>query len=229
MNKPERILSEIRNETEAIILFTSLTGKDSILLTYYCAKLFKHVECVFMYVVKDLQFVRKYQAYFEERYKNLHYMHIPHFCLGSYIKTGYMGIKQDAKQKKYTLSHVNDLVIEKTGIKWTCFGMKQNDSLNRRLQLRTYEQSAINRASKKVYPLSELSNSQVSGLIEINHLPRPLIIDNNRSQGESIRDPHYLLWLQSNYPDDLLRTFEAFPLTRNLIYQHEQETIENRT
>jgi sulfate adenylyltransferase subunit 2 len=223
MNKIQSILSDVRKETSSIILFSSITGKDSIILTHYCAQIFLRVICVYMYVVKGLQHIKKHQLYFENRFSNLEYLHVPHFCLGSYIKAGYMGITQDEKQKNYNLSQLNELIIEKTKIEWICFGMKQNDSLNRRLQLRGYEKNAINRINKKVYPLSEFTNKEVLGLIEINHLPRPIIRDNNRSQGESINDINYLLWLQENYPNDLLLTFETFPATRELIYKHERE------
>ncbi|OPZ96304.1 MAG: hypothetical protein BWY70_01794 [Bacteroidetes bacterium ADurb.Bin408] len=224
MNRPEYILNEVRKETDSVILFTSLTGKDSILLTYYCAQIFARVVCVYMYVVKGLSYALKYQKYFEGRFTNLNYLHVPHFALASYIKSGYMGIASDTKQKRITLAQLNDLVIEKTGIKWTIFGMKQNDSLNRRLQLRGYELNAICRKSNKVYPLSELSNKQVCDLIELNRLPRPLKFDSGRSQGESVRDINYLLWLQKSYPEDLLKVFRTFPATRQLIYQHEHKT-----
>lgn len=226
MNKPQSILSEVRKETDSIILFTSLTGKDSILLTYYCAQIFTRVVCVYMYVVKGLQFIKKHQAYYENRFSNLEFLHVPHYCLASYIKAGYMGIAQDEKQRNYNLSQLNEIIIQKTGITWTCYGMKQNDSLNRRLQFRGYEQNSINRTNKKVYPLSELTNKEVLGLININHLPAPIKRDNNRSQGESITDIDYLLWLQDNSPDDLLLTFETFPATRELMYKHEQRKTE---
>lgn len=222
MNKPLAILQEVRKETDSIILFTSLTGKDSILLTYYTARVFSRVVCVYMYIVKDLQHVVKYQTYFENRFQNVQYMHVPHYVLASHIKVGFMGMGQDKKQKNYSLAQLTELVIEKTKIEWSCFGMKQNDSLNRRLQLRTYEENAICRKSKKVYPLSELSNKEVIGLIDINRLPKPIKYNNRPSQGQDIDDIYYLLWLREYYPEDLLKTFETYPGTRELIYRHEQ-------
>ena len=104
MNRPEYILNEVRKETDSVILFTSLTGKDSILLTHYCAQIFARVVCVYMYVVKGLSYALKYQKYFEGRFTNLNYLHVPHFALASYIKNGYMGIASDTKQKRITLA-----------------------------------------------------------------------------------------------------------------------------
>lgn len=215
-------MNEVRKETDSIILFTSLTGKDSILLTYLSALTFIRVVCVYMYIVKDLQHVLKFQHYFENRFDNIKYLHVPHHVLASHIKVGFMGMAQDKKQKNYSLAGLNALVIEKTKIDWTCYGMKQNDSLNRRLQLRGYEQNAICRKSKKVYPLSELTNKEVLGLIDIYHLPKPIKYSNRPSQGQDIDDINYLLWLQNNYPEYLLKTFEIYPGTRELLYKHEQ-------
>jgi 3'-phosphoadenosine 5'-phosphosulfate sulfotransferase (PAPS reductase)/FAD synthetase len=226
MNKPVAILQKVRQETDSLILFTSLTGKDSILLTYYAAQIFTRVVCVYMYIVKDLRHVLKYQAYFENRFEHVHYIHVPHYVLASHIKVGFLGMSQDKKQKNYSLAQLNTMVCEKVKIDWTCFGMKQNDSMNRRLQLRGYEDNAICRKSKKVYPLSELTNKQVLGLIDINHLPKPIKYNNRPSQGQDIDDIKYLLWLQNYYPADLLKTFEVYPGTRELIYRYEQRKTE---
>lgn len=219
MNKIESVLNEIRKETDEIILFTSLTGKDSILLTYFCALIFKRVVCVYEYVVKDLQHVQKWQKYFENRFPNIEYLHVPHYCLGSYIKTGYLGIAQDKTQRLYTLAQLNNLIIEKTGIKWTCFGMKQCDSLNRRLQLKRYEGEAICRETRKVYPLSSITNRQILSLLDLYRLPKPIKYNNKPSQGQDIHDIDYLSWLLENHPDDLNRTIATFPLTKLILYE----------
>lgn len=214
MNKPEYILNEIRKETDSVILFSSLTGKDSILLTHYCAKTFDHVVSVFMYVVKDLDHVAKYQKFFESNYPNITFYHVPHFTLSWHIRRGFMGIKKDPEQKKYQLADIDQAMREKTGVQWSVYGMKQFDGLNRRLQLRQYELSAICRKSQKVYPLSELSNNQVLSLITLNKLPMPVLYNSDRSQSQDIADPQYLAWLFNNYPSDLEKTFEAFPGTK---------------
>ncbi len=224
MNRPQEILNQVRKETDSIILFTSLTGKDSILLTYYCAEIFNHVVCVYEYVVKGLQHVLKHQIYFENKYPHLKYIHVPHYCLGSWIKGGYMGIAQEKSQKNYTLAQLDEMIRVKVGIDWSAYGMRMNDSLNRRLQLGGYEQNAICRATRKVYPLSELTTKEVLGLIELNRLPRPIKYNDRPSQGQDIDDINYLLYLRDNYPNDLLITFETFPATRQLIYEYERKT-----
>ena len=222
MNKIEYILSEVRKETDSVILFSSLTGKDSILLTHYCAEIFNKVESVYMYLVKDLDHVNKYQRYFERRYGNIEFHQVPHFTKSWHIRTGFLGIKKDKNQKKYQLRDIDELMREKTGINWSVYGMKQSDCLNRRVQLRQYKLSAICEQSQKVYPLSEFTNNQVLQLIEKNNLPLPISYNNDRSQSQDINDIDYLIWLYNNYPNDLLKTFEAYPGTRQKVYEWQE-------
>lgn len=221
MNKIESILYEIRKDTDTVILFSSITGKDSILLKHYCSQIFKRVICVYMYMIKDFTFIKKYQRYFETRYSNLEFMQIPHYVLSNIIKNGLYGVKKE-KQKQYTLYELNELVRENIGIQWTIYGMKQNDSLNRRLQLQKYEH-AIYRKTKKCYPLSEFSNKQVLSLIELNNLPKPISYNKDLSSGDDISDPQYLMWLYENYPSDLEKVFTQFPGTKITFYEQAQK------
>jgi sulfate adenylyltransferase subunit 2 len=227
MNKIEEILQEVRKETDSVMLFSSVTGKDSILLTHYCSIIFKKVICVFMYIISDLSFIEKYKKYFQTKYKNIEYIDIPHYALSSYIKYGHYGLKADPKQRQYNLHQLTEFIRGKTSIEWVVFGMKQNDSLNRRLQLQKYENQAICRKTKKVYPLSIFTNQQVLSLIKKNSLPLPVKYNNDRSSGDDISDPDYLSWLYNNYPADLERCFEQFPATKIMFYEQCQkaETI----
>lgn len=222
MNRIETILSKVRDETDTIILFSSVVGKDSILLTHYCCQMFTKVVSVYMYIVPGLSYIEKHKNYFKGRYSNIIYYDIPHYALTTYIRTGYMGIKKDSKQRKYNLATLTEMVREKTGVQWVVLGMKQNDSLNRRLQLRQYEDQAICRESFKAYPLSEFSNKIVLGLIDHLSLPTPIHYNNDRSQGEDISDPEYIKWLYENYPEDLKLVFQYFPMTKNFIYHGEE-------
>jgi 3'-phosphoadenosine 5'-phosphosulfate sulfotransferase (PAPS reductase)/FAD synthetase len=137
-----------------------------------------------------------------------------------------MGVKKEPTQKKYNLYELTELVRQNTGIKWVVLGMKQNDSLNRRLQFKQYEDQAICRKTNKVYPLSQFTNHQVLGLIELNKLPKPVHYNNDRSSGDDISDPDYIMWLYENYPEDLEKCFNQFPATKNIFYEKtSSETI----
>lgn len=221
------IIKAVRNQTDSIILFHSATGKDSIMLADVCFDHFNNVQLVYMYFVPGLTHIQKYIQYTEIKY-NTTFLQVPHYALGSYIKTGYMGIKKDEKQKKYNLSDIAEQVKVKTGIDWVMMGFKMADGLNRRLMLRGYEMNSINQNNKKVYPLSEWKNNQVLQYIENKQLLQPLKYNNLRSQDQDISNIEYLKWLENNYPEDLELTFKYFPSCRQKLYEYRyQETREN--
>lgn len=221
MNNAEKILRTVRQETDDVILFSSILGKDSILLTHYCSLIFRKVTVVFMYIVKDLDHVMKYQRFFERRYPNIKYLNLPHYCISSFVKVGYLGLRKDPKQKAYTLANIDQIARDQTGLRWSVYGMKKSDSMNRRLQLNGYP-DGICHASNKVYPLKDMTNKQVIGLIDYYRLPKPVTyVEYGQSSGEDLENPNYLNWLYENYPEDLRKTFEAFPGTKTIFYESE--------
>ncbi len=217
------ILNKIRKETDTIILFSSITGKDSILLTHYCCEVFKRVVSVYMYIVKDLEHVKKYQSYFESRYKNIEYIQVPHFSLSSHIHSGFHGIKQDKTIKKVTLDDLIQQVRAKTGIEWVCLGMKKYDSIQRRFELKELEDEAINRLSKRVYPLTNLSNKAVVEAIRINRLPLPVFYNSDNSQCVEINNKQFIGYLYEKWPKDLEKVFNQYPGSKHLLYEYLQE------
>jgi sulfate adenylyltransferase subunit 2 len=66
-------------------------------------------------------------------YPRAEFMQIPHYALFGYIKTGYMGMAQNPKQREYSLSVLTETVRKRTGVEWACYGFKQADGMNRRL------------------------------------------------------------------------------------------------
>ncbi len=219
MYKTDDILTEIRKQTDEVILFTSITGKDSILLTHLCSQKFNKVYCVFMYIVDKLEHIARYQRFFENNYSNLKYYHIPHFTLSWYIKSGYLGIQQDKSQKKYQLGELDKMMKEKIGCSWSVYGMKRSDGLNRNLQLSNYPMHGICRASKKAYPLADYNNHQVEQLISHYNLPAAIKYNNDRSQSVELSDPGFLNFLYEKYPSDLEKIFIQFPGVKHKFYQ----------
>ncbi len=222
MLKAKEVIREIADE-KRVILFHSASGKDSIALAHMLSELFEEVLCVYMYIVPNLNHINRYINYAINKYSNLKFIQVPHFALYSYLKTGYLGCRQNEKLKKYTFADITDMIREKYNIEWACYGFKQSDSMNRRLMLRTYEISAINRKTKKVYPLSEYKNKDVLEYIQKNNLIAPESYGNAQSSGTNITDINYLLFLKKNYPDDLKRVIEMFPLVERLIFEYNYE------
>ena len=217
LKRAREIIDDVSKETDSILLFHSLSGKDSIVLLDLCYNKFKRVIVVFMYLVKDLEHIMRYYNYAKAKYPNIEFVQVPHYALFNYIKTGYMGIKQNTKQRQWTLSDITDKLREKIGVEWACYGFKQSDSLNRRLMLRSYTdgKEAINWKTKKFYPLSTYKNKEIMDFILDHRLKNPEVCGTNKqSSGVDIEDIEYQKYLKELYPSDLEKIYKVFPMAR---------------
>lgn len=223
----------IAKETDEIILFHSLSGKDSIAMLDLCYPHFKRIVCVYMYVVKDLEHIMRYYRWAKQKYPNIEFLQVPHYGVYSYIKAGFMGCKKNPKQRLWNLSDITEKVRQHTGIEWVCCGFKQSDSLNRRLMLRSYNKvyedgtpslEAINWESKKFYPLSTYKNGDVLDYIAYNHLKEPETYGGKgQSVGTDITGFVYLDYLRQNFPNDLEKIFKEYPMTRIVLLDADKE------
>ena len=231
LDKAFIIADEIARTTDEVVLFHSASGKDSIALLDILSPRFKRVVCVFMYIVKDLEHNNRYISYARAKYANCEFIQVPHFALFSYIKYGYMGHWSNPDQKLYSMADITESVRERTGIQWACFGFKQSDSLNRRCMLRSYNEhaekpigrmEAINDKTKKFYPLSHYKNRDVIEYIEKNGLIRPEVFGENiQSNGESISNVEFLLFLRREFPRDLRKLTTEFPDCERILFEYD--------
>lgn len=224
LNSAQQVIEQIAQKTNKVILFHSMSGKDSIALLHLLYPHFDQITCVFMYVVKDLEHIARYMHYINKKYPKARIIQIPHFAVFSYIKTGHLGHKQNEKQRLYNLSDLTDNIREKTAIEWAFFGFKQSDSMNRRVMLRTYQEQAINEKNKKVYPLSSYKNSDIIEYIKAEKLITPEKYGNSQSSGTDINDLNYLLFLRNHFPNDLKKVIAEFPLVERKLYEYDYET-----
>lgn len=173
-----------------------------------------------MYIVKDLVHIKKYIDWAKGKYPGTEFLELPHYALSSYIKTGYMGIKKDITQKLYSLADINERARLMVQTEWSIYGFKQSDSMNRRLMLRTYEESIINNHTKKAYPLSEWRNKDVVKYIQMKRLINPIVYGPAQSQGTAIDDKAFVLWCYKNYPSDYKKIIQAFPEAEVIVFEH---------
>lgn len=230
LERAKEIIDDVAKETDSIILFHSLSGKDSLVLLDLLYPKFKRIVCVFMYIIKDLEHINQYYMYAKAKYPNIEFVQVPHYAYFNYVKHGFMGIKKNPKQREYRLTDIAEKVKERTGIEWVCCGFKQSDSLNRRLMLRSYTDGkmAISWKTKKFYPLSTYKNRDIIAYIERYNLKRPESYGGkDQSSGQDITSVDYLLYLQRNYPNDLNKIYSIFPATRTIIPNHEAKRNEN--
>lgn len=140
-----------------------------------------------------------------------------------------MGIKQNPKQRQWTLAEITDKLRERFGIEWACYGFKQSDSLNRRLMLRSYSdgKEAISWKTKKFYPLSTYKNGDVRDYIQDHHLKNPEVCGTNQqSSGVDIMDVEYQKYLYENFRDDLEKIYKVFPMARIVMLQSNKKENE---
>lgn len=227
LERAKEIIDDISKVTDSILLFHSLSGKDSIAMLDLCYGKFKRIVCVYMYVVPNLTHIQRYYVYAKKKYPNVEFVQVPHYGFYSMVKTGFMGIKKNEKQRKWTLADITDKLREKLGIEWACYGFKQSDSLNRRLMLRSYKgegKLAINWQSKKFYPLSTYYNKDILEYIVNNHLKEQETYGGiGQSCGCDISSVEYQLYLKQFFPDDLEKIYKVFPQARIILMQSNKD------
>lgn len=221
MKRAIETIEQIARESDKAILFHSAAGKDSIALLDLMHPYFREIVCVYMYIVKDLRHINRYLNYAQNKYSNARFIQVPHYTMGGDIKRGYLGMKQNPKQREYSLADITELVRQRTSIDWCFFGFKQSDGLNRRLMLRQYEQQAICAKTRKCYPLSTYKNADVLEYIDRHNLIKPLKYGNGQSADTDVSDVNYLLWLRQNYPDDLQRVFAVYPYAERFLFEYD--------
>lgn len=224
LDRAKDIIDIVAKEADSILLFHSLSGKDSIAMLDLLYGKFKRIVCVYMYLVKGLEHQLIYRDYALRKYPGIEFIQVPHYGVYSYIKYGYMGMKQNEKQRLWTLSDITEKLRERYGIEWACYGFKQSDSLNRRLMLRSYSdgKEAICWKSKKFYPLSTYYNRDILEYISRNHLKSPQTYGSKgQSSGLGLNDPSLHIWLKQHYPKDLEKIYQTFPMARSVLMRAE--------
>ncbi|MDV3490953.1 phosphoadenosine phosphosulfate reductase [Elizabethkingia anophelis] len=218
-------IKALSEKTDRVLLFHSAAGKDSIALLEMLSPHFKFIQCVFMYMVKDLDHINRYIKWAENRYKNCKFIQTPHYAYYNLKKHGFYGAEQ-VGYSDWTLSKIADKVVEETGIEWQIYGFKMADSMNRRLMLRSYDDEITNEKTKKIYPLSRWKNKEVLAYIEKQRLIKPLQyskLGNAKSQGTAIDDIGFLMWCKNNAPEDLTKIIAEFPDAERIIFEYEYQ------
>lgn len=117
------------------------------------------------------------------------------------------------------LADVDNSIKIQTGIQYSFFGMKKADSLNRRLMLNGYENGQNN---GKVYPLQDWTNKEVLSYMKQRQLPQPVRYSKNASGGVGFNIDCFL-YLRENYPDDLKKILQAFPMSEKLLWDYDNK------
>lgn len=214
----QQVIDTVRKKTNRVLLFYSC-GKDSIALLHWCAKNFSEVVCVFMYFVKDLEHINKFINFSKKQYPNISFIQRPHYALTYINKSGLFCTPQNTRILK--LSDIIQSVRIETQIEYVFLGMKQSDSMNRRIMLRQYELQAIS-PTNLVYPFSLWKDKDVLRYISNNRLPKPIQYSNKKSNGITF-DLDVYLYLREHYPNDLQKILDVYPLSEKILFDYDQK------
>lgn len=226
MSVATECIERVAKETDKVILFHSATGKDSLVMLDLMAPYFKEIVCVYMYMVPYLRSVMRYIKWSEDRYPNARFIQAPHFNVSSWVKSGFLGMASNPRQRLLNLADITEMARRHTGIEWAFFGMKEVDSLNRRIMLRTYD-NGINWKTKKAYPLYQYKTKDV-----VRYIKERRLITNatygatGASSGENPASWSYLVYLRENYPDDLERVCAMYPDCRRILFEYDKAVAE---
>lgn len=214
----QRVIDTVSFFSNRVLLFYSC-GKDSIALLHWCAKNFSEVVCVFMYFVKDLEHINKFINFSKKQYPNISFIQRPHYALTYINKSGLFCTPQNTRILK--LSDIIQSVRIETQIEYVFLGMKQSDSMNRRIMLRQYELQAIS-PTNLVYPFSLWKDKDVLRYISNNRLPKPIQYSNKKSNGITF-DLDVYLYLREHYPNDLQKILDVYPLSEKILFDYDQK------
>ena len=219
MESAKKTIAAVRSNSDGCIVFCSL-GKDSLVTLDLVYGQFERIVCVFMYFVPQLEHIERWVNWCKNRYPKVEFMQVPHWNL-SYILRGGLYCVPNPKVKLIKLADVVKAIRLKTGIKYVFLGMKKADGMNRRLMLKGYEANDyVN--NLQAYPLADWTQKDVLSYMKMHGIPEPIRYSLKASSGTGFNIECFL-WLRENYPQDLQKIYDTFPLSERILWEYDQK------
>lgn len=213
----------VRQKTDEVLLFLSL-GKDSLALLDMIYPKFERIVCVFMYFIKGLEHIERWVGWVKARYPKIEFVQVPHWNL-TYILRGGMYCVPNTRVKLLKLADVVKAMQLKYGIHYAFLGMKKTDGMNRRLMLKGYEANGYEN-NGMCYPLADYTQKEVLAYMRQHNLPQPIRYSLKASNGVGFSLDCFL-WLRENYPQDLERIYQVFPMSRRILFEYDNKQNNN--
>lgn len=219
----------VRSQTDTACVFLSL-GKDSLVTLDMVYPKFKRVVCVFMYFVKGLEHIERWIRWAKVRYPNIEFVQIPHWNL-SYILRGGMYCTPHPKQKLIKLEDVIAAVRMKHNVEYIFLGMKKADGMNRNVMLKNKKDDHYI-FNGKCFPLAEFTQKEILAYMRIHDIPKPVIYSlalckDGATVGKASSGVGFNIdcfkWLEDNFPGDLEKIYNVFPLSRRILFDYHGE------
>ena len=227
----QKVLRQLKNQTDEVLLFYSAGGKDGIVLLDMLAKANIKTTCVFMYLVKNMKHTQIYIDYAEKKYgiKTIQY---PHFILSRYLKVGQLCV-EDVDIPVIELKDIEAQARKDTGIDFIVSGRKIDDGYAIGQKLRYSKPYGF--VKRKCYPLLEWKNRHCLNYIKKERLINPMNYGrgdfgkhNTKYASDAFTiDLNILRYLEKNYPEDLILIEQKFPFALEKL--HEFNFTQNET
>ena len=221
--KTIKSIDAIRAKSDSAILFCSL-GKDSLVLLDMLYPKFERIVCVFMFFVQHLEHIDRWIGWVKAKYPKIEFVQVPHWNL-TYILRGGMYCVPNPKVKFLKLADVVKAMQLRYGLYYTFLGMKKADGMNRRLMLKGYEANNYEN-NGLVYPLADYTQKEVLAYMRQHNLPQPIRYSLKASNGVGFSLDCFL-WLRENYPQDLERIYQVFPMSRRILFEYDNKQNNN--
>ena len=216
-------IDSIRQKSDACLLFCSL-GKDSLVLLDMLYPKFERIVCVFMFFVQHLEHIDRWIGWVKARYPKIEFVEVPHWNLTYILRSGLYCVP-NPKVKLLKLADVVKAMQLRYGLYYTFLGMKKADGMNRRLMLRGYEANGYENKGL-VYPLADYTQKEVLAYMRQHNLPQPIRYSLKASNGVGFSLDCFL-WLRENYPQDLERIYQVFPMSRRILFEYDNKQNNN--
>jgi len=175
-----------------------------------------------MYLVDGLKHVERFVDWAQKKYK-VPVKKYQHWIVSHYVRDNHYRFHTNEESPLLKLSDIEIKACEDFGVKWVVNGIKQSDSMNRRLQLKTLFLHSIEPRTHKCYPLSSWKKSDCLAYIKQHRLPTPVNYGmGSKSSGVDLNE-NVLKWLQVHEPEDLKKILKVFPLAETLLIPIENE------
>lgn len=216
-------IDAIRAKSDSAILFLSL-GKDSLVLLDMIYPKFDRIICVFMYFVQGLEHIERWIGWVKAKYPKIEFVQVPHWNL-TYILRGGLYCVPNPQVKLLKLTDVVKAMQLRYGIYYVFLGMKKADGMNRRLMLKGYEANGYEN-NGMCYPLADYTQKEVLAYMRQHNLPQPIRYSLKASNGVGFSLDCFL-WLRENYPQDLERIYQVFPMSRRILFEYDNKQNNN--
>lgn len=195
-------------------------GKDAVATLDIAKQVTDHIVCFYMYLVKGLSFMDKYNDYISNKY-NVEILQYPHYDLNKMLRGSYC-IDYKSYIPNITIHTIENAFRHDTKADWIAYGYKSSDSVRRRGYMMKWEHKNTFTKYKRIAPLEHWTNPQVYSYIKFRNIKLPETFGIKNNFGISL-EPDVLMGMKKYYPEDYQKVLDVFPfaevaIQRELMY-----------